>query len=475
MDTDSKFFTVEFEKAITRVLIVPTQYPTIEDAVLAASAGDTQIILNEGVHNVTSATGIDLMNKNIRIMSKNPDDPKVVAKTIIDARGSRLSRHRAFYFHSGETAECRIEGVTIKNALWIGTVGANGGGTPAHPISPDEINNPQDATPPTRMAGGADAAGTGYGGAILCENGSSPTFRNCVIEDCGVVAAWGGDGISGPAIPTGSTADGSWGGHAGSGSGNGYGGAVACLGESKPKFVDCTIRNCTARGGMGGSGGNGSNPNLGSGRESWGGNAGNAAGDGRGGAVYCETGSDAVFENCVFANNRAINGSPGNVGQPGPGNGLADPYPNPAAAGAPGGTAPVLVVGGAVYQVGANPKFIGCQFSQNEAYETYMVANDEARVYTMGGAYYSEAGNEVVLKDCRFAENANSAVFVLGNCTVDFRGCVFTKNKMINPFTNIASLDPNFFDPNGFDPNTITVSDVVDPLFIGPSNTEVTM
>ena len=53
------------------------------------------------------------------------------------------------------------------------------------------------------MAGGQSVTGIGYGGAILCENGSSPTFSKCVIENCTVIGAWGGDGLSGYAIAAG--------------------------------------------------------------------------------------------------------------------------------------------------------------------------------------------------------------------------------------------------------------------------------
>ncbi|MBM4027244.1 MAG: hypothetical protein FJ280_17840, partial [Planctomycetes bacterium] len=467
MDADNKFVTVEFEPAATRNLLVPAQYRTIEEAVLAASHGDTNIIINEGVHYVTNPAGIDLQGRNIRIMSKNPEDPAVVAKTIVDARGSRFIRRRAFRFGSGETNECIIAGLTIRNGYWIGDVGVTGGilGGPV---------DPTDAQSPFRADSGTDANGIGYGGAILCENASSPTFKNCVIEDSLVVGAQGGDGVSGPAIPAGSNADGVWGGHGGTGTGNGFGGAIACLGASKPQFFNCTIRNCTARGGLGGHGGNGSNPNAGGGRESWGGNAGGGIGFGRAGAVYCEAGSDATFERCLFTNNRALNGAAGQVGRNGPGNGLSAPYPNPAAPGAPGLTAANgLVAGGAVYQNNANPKFFDCRFAQNEAYEVYLAGNAEGRVYTLGGALYSDVGNEVILKKCRFDENANGAVFVATGSILDLLDCVFSKNRVVNSLASIAALDPNLIDPNSLDPNNVTIPDVSGALYVSPGCPDV--
>jgi hypothetical protein len=298
MDASYKAVTIEFERNITRNIIVPDEFASLDDAVVSASPGDTNIILKEGIHSITNPFGIDLQSKNIRIMSTDPNDPNIIANTIIDCGGSRFVRKRAFHFYRGETSDCLITGMTIRNAYWIGTVGTSGGGQPQHYIVPIEVpGDDTDLLRPQRMAGGQDAAGSGYGGAILCENGSSPTFRNVVFENCTVVAAQGGNGLDGPPIISPDSAqDGYWGGHAGLGRGTGLGGALACLGGSKPTFINCTFRNCLARGGMGGDGGSGSNPNDGTGTASWGGDAGSAYGDGLGGAVYCENGSAASFE-----------------------------------------------------------------------------------------------------------------------------------------------------------------------------------
>ncbi len=304
--------TVEFELDVTRTLLVPTDFPTIEDAVLAASPGATNIVISAGVYTISDPEGIDLQSKNIRIMSTDPNDPTVVASTILDCQGSRFVRKRAFHFHNGETSDCVVAGITIRNAYWIGDVGISG-------IGVGGMVDPTDEGSPFVMESGTSARGNGYGGAILCENGSSPTFQKCVIENCTVVAAQGGNGAAGYDIyGEDSDIDGYWGGAAGNGSGDGYGGALACFGASKPRFVDCTIQNCKARGGLGGDGGNGSQINEGSGRESWGGNAGGGYGDGHGGAIYCTGGSDAMFERCVFSNNVALISAAGAIGQSGP-------------------------------------------------------------------------------------------------------------------------------------------------------------
>jgi len=433
MDPGDKFIIVEFEEDKTRNILVPAEFGTLEEAVLAASPGDTNIILSEGVHYVSNPDGIDLQRKAVRIMSVDPNDPNMVARTIIDCAGDRFRRKRAFHFQSGEGSDTLITGVTIRNGYWIGEVGINGGGLPFRSLNIDDPNES-----PFKEADGSDASGVAYGGAILCENGSSPTFEKCVIEDCMAVGAQGGNGLDGQSIFTGD-ADGIWGGDGGAGSGDGYGGAVACLSGSQPNFIDCTIRNCSARGGMGGDGGNGSNPNDGSGNESWGGDAGDALGDGHGGAVYCEAGSDAVFQGCLFENNQATTGVPGTPGVNGPGGDLSDDYPNPAGPGADGfvisnGT----IAGGAVYQRDANPLFVDCQFTGNVAYEGYSfytvvstagIQLEETRVYMPGGGIYVSPGSTTELNQCVFTGNISSAVYVVGGSTVDFNDCRFSHNE----------------------------------------------
>jgi len=166
---------------------VPSVTRTPRCAVAAASPGDTNIILKQSTHLVISPMGIDLQGKAIRITSSDPNDPNVVANTIIDCAGDRLMPRRAFWFHSGETSETIVTGVTIRNGFWVGNAGLTGGGTPTLPLDPNDFNVG------FIMASGEDVNGVGYGGAILCENASSPLIRNCIIEDCTVAGAAGGD------------------------------------------------------------------------------------------------------------------------------------------------------------------------------------------------------------------------------------------------------------------------------------------
>ena len=81
---------VEFEPDIIRILKVPADYRTIEEAVKAAGDG-THIVVDRGIHYVTATTGIDFQGKAITLMSANPGDPQVIANTIIDCNGARLA------------------------------------------------------------------------------------------------------------------------------------------------------------------------------------------------------------------------------------------------------------------------------------------------------------------------------------------------------------------------------------------------
>jgi hypothetical protein len=98
--------------------------------------GDT-IYLANGLFWGPGNRDLDFQGDSIVLASQsgNPDS------CIIDCQGTESEPHRGFLFHSGETSEAVIDGITI-------------------------------------MGGYAEE-----GGAIKCENGSSPTIRNCVLRD----------------------------------------------------------------------------------------------------------------------------------------------------------------------------------------------------------------------------------------------------------------------------------------------------
>ena len=429
---------VEFEPDVSDNLLVPLEYATIEEAVDAASNGDIIILQRRDTpYTVSDPCGIDFGGRAITIMSEYPNEPNCAAGTVIDCQGSRFFPKRAFYFHSGEGPDSRIWGITIKNGFMPGDVGGSG-------VLPGYIINPGETEPIYSARLGAPASGDGYGGAILCENGSSPTIENCVITNCSATGGQGGDGDNGYYVFAGmEPPDGQWGGHAGSGFGNGHGGAIACRGGSRggsnPAIINCIMSNNTTRGGCGGNGGNGSQKDdPDDGNESWGGNGGHASGEGFGGAIYCDGGSNPAFVDCTFRNNIATSARSGQGGLVGPGNAL-DP---PAANGVRGtNTTSGVTAGGAIYYGhDSDPNFINCKFLKNEAYDIYMILRYafgetgvygyvETPIYTTGGALYSEPNNVVNLKDCDFIDQLGGAVYCERNCTLDIANGLFIKNQ----------------------------------------------
>ncbi|MHC4529809.1 MAG: hypothetical protein ACYS29_18205, partial [Planctomycetota bacterium] len=96
-------------------LSVPGQYPTIQAAIDAADDNDT-IIVAQG----TYYENIDFGGKSIAVISTDPNDPNVVADTIIDASGSGT----VVTFPNDANAVCVLAGFTITD----GNSSGNGGG-----------------------------------------------------------------------------------------------------------------------------------------------------------------------------------------------------------------------------------------------------------------------------------------------------------------------------------------------------------
>jgi hypothetical protein len=95
--------------------LVPDQYPTIQAAIDAAVDNDT-IIVAEG----TYYENIDFGGKSIALTSIDPNDPNVVAGTVIDADGSGT----VVTFPDNASAVCVLAGFTITD----GNSSGNGGG-----------------------------------------------------------------------------------------------------------------------------------------------------------------------------------------------------------------------------------------------------------------------------------------------------------------------------------------------------------
>lgn len=168
----------------------------IQDAIDSAKTGDV-VEIRPGIYTAAPNNyNLDPKGKSITIRSKDPNDPGVIANTIIDPNGAG----RGFYIHNGEDANCIISGLTIKNSYIYGNEGAGiycfeSDPTVASCVFTDNY------------------AEVGYGGAICCKDSDS-LIKNCVI--------YGNSAYDG--------------------------GGIECWDSSSPRLINCIISNNRATG-----------------------------------------------------------------------------------------------------------------------------------------------------------------------------------------------------------------------------------
>ncbi len=226
--------------------LVPGDYPTIQLAIDNCNDGDV-VIVSPGTYTGDGNCDIDFLGKAITVRSIDPNDPNIVAATVIDCNGTEDEPHRGFCFNSSEDVNSVIVGFTvIRGYAPNEDIGAQ------FPLS--------------------------AGGAVFCGN-ASPKIIKCVLKDN---QACRGGGVccfeSSPEIlectitsnSTNTQAFHIW---PVTYSYSGLGGGLF-LGSSGGLISNCTISR-----------------NFGYG--------GNASGVG----IYCYY-SDSVFKNCVISHNR---------------------------------------------------------------------------------------------------------------------------------------------------------------------------
>ncbi len=226
--TEDTTVTVTFQKRRARVVTVPGDYTTIQGAVSAANEGDT-IVVDPGTYNSGYGEFALIIDKPLTITSRNPDDPTVVAATIIDGLNARPGGEWAnmgVIFGPEAGRNTVFNGFTIQNCGGRSADGDDGDRDIGHP-------NGYDGNPI-------------HGAAMWLLPGSAPVIKNCVLRDNRIVAGNGGVGVD--ADETNNAGRGGWGGWA-------RGGAVYCAADTNPKFVNCLIENNYAEGGDGGNGG----------------------------------------------------------------------------------------------------------------------------------------------------------------------------------------------------------------------------
>lgn len=356
----------------SKVLSVPVPYATIQAALDAAGNGDT-VEVRPGTYLGVGNTNLDFTGKAITLRSTDPENPTIIASTIIECDSSS----RGFIFENGEGRDSVVSGFTIRNG-YIHNGGANGF-MPGDPGVNGELST---------------------GGGIQCE-GSSPTIRNCVITNC-VADGSGGDGAPGDGSDSLPGGDGGTAGPA-------FGGAIYCDATSNPIIENCQITGCRVisnggRGGdgdydgEGGIGGSGGDPN-----------------EACGGAIYCENtesvpASNASIIDCVITGSvvEAVRGD----------GGLGDMSGLPGAALQPDGR----IHGGGIY------------IGEGNAGDISDIVLSDNTTGRNGGGLYAGEGSAINLTGCEISSNAaleqdGGGLYLDLQSNPELRECVISENS----------------------------------------------
>jgi len=153
-------------------------FDNIQAAVDAASNGD-EIIVMPGTYTGSGDEVVNMLGKAVTLRSLYPNNPDVVAKTIIDGEGTR----RGIICQNGEGSNTSIEGFTIIRGFTNGTYPANCGGG---------MSNINRSSPTLTNCTIKNNTAHGWGGGMFNDN-SSPTLTNCTFT--GNTAVYDGGGM----------------------------------------------------------------------------------------------------------------------------------------------------------------------------------------------------------------------------------------------------------------------------------------
>ncbi len=155
---------------------VPLEYPTTQAGIDACGDGDTVVVV-PGTYTGEGNRDIRFQGKAITVRSLNPNDPNVVANTVIDCQANPSDWHRGFVFNSQEDANSILAGVTI-----TGGCNLEGAGVLIQDASPTIKQcvirgNHCDDIPSNKYRSSPK-----WGGGILVDQGK-PRIVDCVISD----------------------------------------------------------------------------------------------------------------------------------------------------------------------------------------------------------------------------------------------------------------------------------------------------
>ena len=196
----------------------PADFSNIQAAIDVSNDGDI-IEVQPGTYTGAGNRDIEYNGKAITVRSIDPNDPNIVAATVIDCNGTEEEPHRGFSFRHFEGPNSVLEGLTIRNGYG-----------------------------PTETIGGVEHS---VGGGVYCEN-SSPFIRFCAIRR-NTAGYYGGGGIFNNNSDSSLI-------HCKLSDNHGYnGGGINNYSGSNPRLIFCTFKSNSAS--VGGAIYNSSNSN----------------------------------------------------------------------------------------------------------------------------------------------------------------------------------------------------------------------
>jgi parallel beta-helix repeat protein/predicted outer membrane repeat protein len=153
---------------------------TIQAAIDAADNSD-KVIIAQGTYTGFGNFDLDPAGRAIVIQSIDPNDPNIVAGTIINT-----GHPTGFYFQNGETPKCILSGLTITNCSWKGAIYCKNSSPTIKNCNITENETAgiscYESSPTINNCIITDNWGGHPGGGISCYN-SSPTVNNCTITE----------------------------------------------------------------------------------------------------------------------------------------------------------------------------------------------------------------------------------------------------------------------------------------------------